>query len=367
MVKISALAPRDRGHTPLIRVTLQHQSSHLSWWETLVRSNIGAVKQTLAYNTALAESEKEKGGKPGLALASIGDRLVGGCAFEVVPSRTVPLIRIEDGPLTVDPCMGSKITESIITTIMRLNPGIFGPSISVKDSLRRIKPETARAAGLHTYVDCNFQVNLMKTEDELWRSLPKTARRGVRTAVKEGYNVVTDAGDLLEAFGGILRESLERGGRRYWHDSLLVAIRKHLFQVGLARLYVALIGNAVAAGVLVLCDPNKQRLYYYLAGSSAKHRGLWAGDLLVWEIIKRGALEGYSYLDMEGVSCSPKPGTKADGLFRFKSKWGGTFRQRYYHASLAYLLYEKLTELRGASYLIPTAVRIARMVGTSRR
>ncbi|MGB9023365.1 MAG: GNAT family N-acetyltransferase [Candidatus Bathyarchaeia archaeon] len=356
----------QKGST-VMEVILQEQPSNPSCWEALTESEIGSVKQTEAYNVALAKSSMRKCGKSGLVLATVGGDLIGGCAFAAIPSA-IPFKSykiIDDGPLVLDEDTRTEITETIIKTVTRLNPGFFCPGILVKDSLGQIGPDVVKALGLHTYVGgCTFRVNLRKTEEELWRSLRQNARRGVRKAMLEGYHAVTDTkGDFLEAFSEILRATMERGGEHYWQESILAAYRKHMFPAGLARLQIVLTDrNEVAEGALVLCDPNKHRLYYYFAASSSQLRGRWAGDLLVWEIIKRGASEGYSTFDLGGVPCSPRPGTKTGGIFSFKSKWGGTFVHEYHHVNMAYLLSRKLGELPLPSHLKQTAERITKLV-----
>jgi hypothetical protein len=355
--------------SPVIEVILQNQPNHLSCWEVLTKSEIGSVKQTEAYNLALAKSPLRRWGKSGLVLATVGGDLMGGCAFAAIPS-VIPFNSykiIDDGPLVADSRMRTEITQTIIKTVTRLNPGFFCPGILVKDSLGQIPPEVVKALGLHTYVGgCTFRVNLRKTEDELWRSLRRDARREVRKAILEGCQTVTDTkGDYLEAFSEILRVTMERGGEHYWQESVLAAYREYLFPTGLARLQVVLTDrNELAAGALILCDPNKNRMYYYFAASSSQLRGRWAGDLLVWEIIKRGASEGYSTFDLGGAPCSPRPGTKTGGIFSFKSKWGGTFVQEYHHVNTAYLLSRRLGELPLPSRLKRIAERIARLATT---
>lgn len=82
---------------------------------------------------------------------------------------------------------------------------------------------------------------------------------------------------------------------------------------------------------------------YYLHGGSCSHPHSGALNFLHWEAIKKMKARGVLKYDFVGARVSPEPGSKLEGIQRFKSRFGGEMKVgymwRYVNRPLRYKLY----------------------------
>jgi len=158
-------------------------------------------------------------------------------------------------------------------------------------------------------------VDLRSDLDTLWSGLHSSARRAIRKAESKGVTLRTaECKDDLRAFF-----ELHLGVRKYKYR--LVAqpyhffenIWNHFIEPGRGLLKLAVYQGEIIGGVLFLAW--KDRLYYKFNASAPAHLSSRPNDLVIWNGIKYGKAQGYTYLDF-GLSDWDQ-----EGLLRYKRKY----------------------------------------------
>jgi len=145
----------------------------------------------------------------------------------------------------------------------------------------------------------NFFIDLNRTEEELWSSLGKKKRNGIRKAQKN--NVVikeVENYDELKSFYKLLSETSETAKIPVKDFKLFYNVYNLLVPKGLSKIYLATYDGLPIAGILTLNYNNT--IYDWYACSSRKHLHLHPNEYLVWNILSWGAKNGYSTFDFGG-------------------------------------------------------------------
>jgi lipid II:glycine glycyltransferase (peptidoglycan interpeptide bridge formation enzyme) len=167
-----------------------------------------------------------------------------------------------------------------------------------------------------------FVVDLTKTEAELWGSLGKSAKWGVRFAERNGITVTAASQyeDWL-AFYELQRKETQRKG--YAHLALsrrtLDSIYSTLRSKGKCTLLVARHGSKLVAGSLI--SQSNGVMLWFRNSSEPGLLKLQPNDVLMWNCIMWGKRHGCYYFDLFGAMLYPNG--KDSGIYNFKSKWGG--------------------------------------------
>lgn len=74
---------------------------------------------------------------------------------------------------------------------------------------------------------------------------------------------------------------------------------------------------------------NKGNSCYYLHGGSAQHTTTGAMNLLIWEAILFMKAKGVRIFDFVGGRVKPEPGSKLEGIQRFKERFGSNLKIGY--------------------------------------
>ncbi|KKR34148.1 MAG: Methicillin resistance protein [Candidatus Gottesmanbacteria bacterium GW2011_GWA2_41_12] len=163
-----------------------------------------------------------------------------------------------------------------------------------------------------------IQIDLRKTEEEMFKSFDEAKRRAVRRAEKNGVSVKVS--EDIESFISIK-------SKYFWPLGIL--IKKDIFSLwknfypGNARLLLAYKKDSVIGGIILLF--YDQISYYWLAGATNKGKKLFAPTILVWEVLKLSKKLGCNLFDFEGIYDERFPKTTASwkGFTRFKQGFGG--------------------------------------------
>lgn len=199
-----------------------------------------------------------------------------------------------------------------------------------------------------------YEVDLLKSDEELFNSFEGKSRNVIRKAIKEGVEVqVTEDIDLVYQH---IKETLER------QNSIHYPSRKYLEKLlNLKANVVFLIAmkkNAIQGSLVLLYD--QERGYAMYAGSSnAPQTG--SLDLLHYKAMTYLQKKNVSTYDFVGTRINIKKGSKKEGIDRFKRKFKPVLKEGYAFRTIIrpvkyylYVLVSKLyLGLKGYAYTDP--------------
>lgn len=171
----------------------------------------------------------------------------------------------------------------------------------------------------YTYEDhLNILIDLRKPKNDLWSSLTKSRRRGVKNARKRNLIIeVMEDKKMIPVFYGLLRETY-RGVKIPLADvSLFEAIYDILVPKNMARFFLVKHDGEYIGGRVVLLF-NKT-VYTWYRGSKPEFLKFYPNDLMGWDTIERYNGKGYHLLDFGGAG-KPKENY---GVRDFKMQFGG--------------------------------------------
>jgi lipid II:glycine glycyltransferase (peptidoglycan interpeptide bridge formation enzyme) len=184
-------------------------------------------------------------------------------------------------------------------------------------------------------IQATIEIDLTKNEEELWNSLDKDARWGVKRAEKEGLIIKegTENKDLKK-FYEIYKETCKFGGIK--HQSLEeINAKTPIF------FFCYKDDKLIAGSAIIVKDKKKFRLF--LNASDHNYLKLQPNNLLYWHMIKWGKNKKYKKCDLGGYQLEARKGSKLYSVNRFKERWGGQIKRRpIYSYNLFYILGRKL-------------------------
>jgi lipid II:glycine glycyltransferase (peptidoglycan interpeptide bridge formation enzyme) len=184
------------------------------------------------------------------------------------------------------------------------------------------------AAGFARQRRATFCVDLTQTPETLWERLKPAARKNLRKLMAAEELVVSplETESDLEAYWQMLRETHRRDDRALAYRSLedlAESFWRRPHALGLLRgILVRTREGAPVAGLLYrYYNGWIQELGVAYTDFSLQQK-IYGQDLIKWEIIRQGQLQGARRYDLMGVEVdSPDP--KKRGIYQFKEKWGG--------------------------------------------
>ena len=214
-----------------------------------------------------------------------------------------------------------KVAKRYNAHTVKIEPEVSSDREVVKEHLRALGFEKFRW-------DLNFKttlvVDLSHSEEQILANMKKGTRYSVRSAGKNGVEVVKDnSPEAIEQFWGMIELVIQRN--KFWHrpKEYVVSSWQALFDAGMADLFFAEHEGDRLAGLLAITMGHK---YWYLSGASTdEKKKLNASHLLQWEVMKWAKERGATYYDMVNV---PHPdelreGHPMSGIYKFKAGFGG--------------------------------------------
>jgi lipid II:glycine glycyltransferase (peptidoglycan interpeptide bridge formation enzyme) len=164
-----------------------------------------------------------------------------------------------------------------------------------------------------------IQIDLTKSEEELFANLEKDTRYNVRLAARRGV-AVKQTNDL-EAFKNLYFTTAKRKG--FWPAKKELETLWQIFSKNdAAHILTAFYKNEPLAATLLL-HAGKTGLYYH-AASADKHREVMAPYFLLWQAMRFLKRKGCPVFDLEGIVDPRIPSTKNwKGFTLFKKGFGG--------------------------------------------
>lgn len=205
-------------------------------------------------------------------------------------------------------------------------------------------PQGAKFCEFGSYI-----INLTQSEEELWAAVHSKHRNVIRKAEKDGV-IISYADEYKEACRNLINETAVRQHINTISDESFDEMKKNPN----VDFWVALYNDKVVGASILEWSPYSS---YYIYGGSAEHTHAGAMNLLHWEAIKKMKERGVKRYDFVGARINPLPGSKQEGIQRFKSRFGGKLDKGYIWKysfnplkSSLYSLYMKLNGYLRHSY-----------------
>jgi hypothetical protein len=205
----------------------------------------------------------------------------------------------------------------------------------------------------------NSIVDLTKSEEDLWQAVHHKHRNVIRNAGRKGVTVKCGTEHLEVAYQLTLASLSRSAHGPLDRHRLRTRLNYSEFRQGVERLgeYVRVMvaeyeGVPQCAAVI----PYSQHTAYYLHGGSIGTPLTGASNLLQWEAIRMFRLMGVRHYNFFGVRVHPAPGSKAEGIRKFKERFGGDYVAGYMwkvpFGSLGYGIYQLAARLRSGGDVV---------------
>lgn len=175
-------------------------------------------------------------------------------------------------------------------------------------------------------------LDLSPSEDQLLAAMKPKWRYNIKLASKKGVEVARLSGaaalEALPAFYALYRETGERDRIALHPESYY----RRLFELGAEApgfrlsLWTARHEGSLLAAIVTLFR-GEEAVYLYGASSNEK-RNLMPAYALQWAAIRAAKAEGARVYDFFGIPPTGEPGHPMEGLYRFKTGFGGEIAHR---------------------------------------
>jgi len=168
----------------------------------------------------------------------------------------------------------------------------------------------------------SYIIDLTNTEETLFSNLHSKHRNVIKKAQKIGISISNEKRYSHECFK-LVNETLVRANMKPISDTYY----NLLDQSSNVDFFVALENNKVIGSAILAWTKGRSSYYLYGGSSSDIHSG--AMNLLHWEAIKLMKKRGVKWYDFVGARINPSPGSKVEGIQRFKSRFGGELKEGF--------------------------------------
>lgn len=231
---------------------------------------------------------------------------------------TLPVVR-EQNPQTLTQCVELLVEHARGSGYVYLDIDSFAAPAS-KDTLQ--------ALGFETTGRIEFELDLTRTEDDLWTAMEHKRRKNIKKAGRKNVTLeepppAEAAAHLRRLQGESARRIVERGGRDItFQGSGPRDPVEILLEAGVARLVCACAdGQVESAGLFTAFNGL---VYHTLSGHSRVGLEAQAPTLLLWETLKRYKAEGMKRLNFGGCSADAvNEDSPEHGVYQYKKDWGG--------------------------------------------
>jgi serine/alanine adding enzyme len=180
----------------------------------------------------------------------------------------------------------------------------------------------------------NYLINLKRSPEAIFENFGRRTRKNIRRGLKQGKVVIEEATecDQVNACYDLLCRSYREANVPLADISLFQAALEVLHSKGMVRFTLARVDQTpIAASVELL---YKDVIYGWYGGVDRKYSSYVPNELVMWDILKWGAENGYRVYDFGGAG---KPDEEY-GVRDFKAKFGGELvsfgRNLYVHSSI---------------------------------
>ncbi len=292
----AALQPRDHPTLALERVDVRSCD-----WSKLDAYPDRYVSQRREWVEFVADTQQ---GEPVVAALKDGPDTVGYFTGLIVRKFGLPILG-SPFPGWTTPYMGFNLAEDVSrrAALEALLPFAFKTlgclHLEVKDRL--LTAEDAAVLGLETTPFHTFEIDLRRTEEEIWAGFTSACRRAIRKAEREGV-VVEQASDVefADDYYAQLRDVFAKQSLVPTYDLERVrSLIRHLQPTGNLLLLRARDRDGLCIGTAIF--PAMNRTAFFWGGASWRsHQILRPNEPLFWYALRYWRDRGMEVLDLGG-------------------------------------------------------------------
>lgn len=195
----------------------------------------------------------------------------------------------------------------------------------------------------------SYQIDLSHSEDELFAGMHGKHRNVVRKAERQGVEIHFGAHYRMKCVH-LFRTTMKREDMHCpqdsYFESLADGLGEHL------EFVIATRDDEVQAAAMI---PWNEHGGYYLWGGTVATPVTGAANLMHWQIMRRLKSQSVKMYDFVGARLKTEPGSKLEGIQRFKERFGAVLSTGYlWKAPVTYKYYvhETLKKLSGRRDII---------------
>ncbi|KAF5413917.1 MAG: hypothetical protein C5S48_10135 [Candidatus Methanogaster sp.] len=225
---------------------------------------------------------------------------------------------IQGGPLCVDGEMGVEALRILMEKYDK-----FAKEKTIYTQIRNIWDTSKfysilKELGYQYEEHLNFLIDLDRSEENIWRDIHKSRRKGINRSKKSGLDVETiDNEKNIKMFYEIVRQTYRNAKVPIDDFSLFESVFRLLSAKNMAKFYLAK-HESVYVGARATLNYNGL-IYDWFAGSLHTYSSLYINERLVWHILKESTNNGYHTFDFGGAGNPDKE----YGVREFKRRFGG--------------------------------------------
>ncbi|WP_408999188.1 lipid II:glycine glycyltransferase FemX [Syntrophus buswellii] len=226
--------------------------------------------------------------------------------------------RVETIPIGEDISIDQEkaFLNSVVDYFRNLGADMIIPATT--NSIFRTYPDGSIAAPYGTFI-----IDLTQPEEILLRCFNSTHRRKVRQAAKQGVQIHNGI-EFLEKSYELVRDTFKRSNMGFMSYE---EFRSYVFSLDRNVQIMVADYQGIIQGCIVV--PFSLHTAYYVYGGSIQQPQTGATNLLHWEAMKQFRKLGVKRYDFVGVRINPKEGTRQEGLYAYKQRFGGKLIQGY--------------------------------------
>ena len=249
--------------------------------------------------------------------------------YSVIRRSIFRLIRFSVETIPLGPDLNIMTERSFLNAAVEYFRSIGADLIvpATFNSLFRTCPDGALTAPYG-----NSIVDLRAAEDVLWSKIHHKHRNVIRGAMKKGVTIRSGL-DGLETAYRLTRESFNRSSTGVLQRARVQSrleygtFRDQVLSFGEWVLVLVAEHGGVAQSSAVI--PFSRHSAYYMHGGSIEHPITGASNLLQWEAMKQCRDLGVGQYNFFGTRIDPIEGSKAEGIAKFKTRFGGESRRGF--------------------------------------
>lgn len=298
----------------------------LDEWQSFVDNSArGNIFQTRDW----AEALKEAGLKTLLIVVKDArDNIVGGMltayrVYSLTGFNIIPSISAIGGPLLSN--VNDEQLLEMIFSFFDAKAKRLGALHSFIHSFLKLDDVLVKKFGYSIEYDrlaCTVIQDLTKSTQDIWKSMRRDARRGIRKAEKAGVSI--KEGKHLNDLKKYYRLQIETSKRLkipiksfQIYNSIWETFHSH----NNVKIFLAKYKKELIAGCIILRWHDK--MWYWDSCSIPNYWRLYPNNLLQWYVINWGINEGVKVYDLLGIPCKRHEKHPKYGLYIFKTQFGG--------------------------------------------
>lgn len=248
---------------------------------------------------------------------------------------------LQSAPIFIkDSCMDKNEKDFLNGCIQKLaSMGVDYIAQSPAHAIFRSYPSNSSAIKFGSYI-----LNINQPEDFLWKKFHSKHRNVILNAINKGVQIQIGSREDLFTVHDILVETMGRSKILFMK---FVEFKKIIESFG-ENILIFLAyyqGKPIGCGIF----PYSKYSSYYQYGGSMTGVPLGTMNLLHWEAIKYFKTIGVERYDFVGARLFPEPGSKYEGIQRFKERFGSQLEVGYLWKmplSHKYLIYRLLKKIQ---------------------